>query len=233
MKANVTVSAHNNFSPSGFTRTDLLVSIAVVSLLGAVCFSALVRMRNEARLKLCSGNLKEVGKAVLAFAGDHAGTLPGLLHTPSGPSWWWYKDEIRKYIGLSGESSPLDRVFACPLDRGYSDPGPFWKNPRFNYTSYVFNGVTLLGTPNIAGWKLPSVSQPERTLMVMEWAAHGPLSWHRSRTGKANAPFYRDAESVVAFTDGHVNLTKIYFDGYNAAYTRDPIAGYNYKFSGK
>ena len=66
----------------------------------------------------------------------------------------------------------------------------------------------------------------------MEWAAHGPLSWHRSRTGKANAPFYRDAESVVAFTDGHVGLTRIYFDGFNAAFTRDPILGYSYKFSG-
>jgi hypothetical protein len=66
----------------------------------------------------------------------------------------------------------------------------------------------------------------------MEWVAHAPLSWHRSRTGKANAPFYCDAESVVAFTDGHVKLTKIYYDGYNAAYTRDPIPRYEYKYSG-
>ena len=66
----------------------------------------------------------------------------------------------------------------------------------------------------------------------MEWAAHAPLSWHRSKTGKANAPFYRDAESVVAFADGHVSFTKMYYDGYNAAYTRDPIPGYDYKYSG-
>jgi hypothetical protein len=207
--------------------------MAVVSLTAALCYAMLVKTRSEARLKVCSGNLKEVSRAILAFAGDHASMLPGLLHTPAGPSWWWYKDEIRSYTGLKGPSSPEDRLFACPLDRGYSDPGPFWKNPRFNYTSYVFNGVTLLGTPNIAGWKLSAVNQPARTLLVMEWSAHGPLSWHRSRTGKANTPFYRDAENVVGFTDGHVNLTKIYFDGYNAAYTRDPIGGYDYKFSGK
>jgi hypothetical protein len=92
----------------------------------------------------------------------------------------------------------------------------------------VFNGVTLYGTPNIAGWKLPNLQQPKRTLLVMEWVAHAPLSWHRSKTGKANAPL-PDAESVVAFADGHVNLTKIYYDGYNAAYTRDPIPGYEYQ----
>jgi prepilin-type processing-associated H-X9-DG protein len=216
-----------------FTRTDLLVIIAVLSALAAVVTVALTRSRSASRLKMCSKNLMEVGRAVLLFAKDHQETLPGLMRTAAGESWWWYKDEVKGYAGLNGASSPDDRVFACPMDRGYTDPMPFCKNPRFNYSSYVFNGVTLLGTPNIAGWKLSAVHQPARTLLVMEWAAHAPLSWHRSKTGKANAPFYSDAESVVAFADGHVSLTKIYYDGYNAAYTRDPIPGYQYKYSGK
>ena len=66
----------------------------------------------------------------------------------------------------------------------------------------------------------------------MEWTAHGPLSWHRSRTGRRNAPFYRDAESVVGFSDGHVALIPIYYDGHTAAYLRDPIPGYEYRYSG-
>ena len=66
----------------------------------------------------------------------------------------------------------------------------------------------------------------------MEWVAHAPLSWHRSRTGRANTPFYNDAESVVGFVDGRVALIKVYYDGLNAAYTRDPAPGYNYKYSG-
>lgn len=217
----------------GFTRTDLLVTTAVVALLCAIAVAVLTRQRSKARLQLCTDNLQKVGGAVLSFANDHGGTLPGMLRTEQGPSWWWYKNEIRGYTGLTGASSPEDRVFACPLDRGYSDPEPFSKNPRFNYSSYVFNGVTLLGVPNIAGWNLSEINGPSLTLTVMEWPAHGPLSWHRSKTGKANAPFYRDAQSVVAFADGHVSFTEIYFDGYNPAYTRDPIAGYSYKFSGK
>lgn len=221
------------FSLSAFSRTDLLAIVAVVSLLGAIGVVILVNQQRKARLLTCTDNLQKIGRAVLSFANDRAGTLPGMLHSDKGPSWWWYKDEIRSYTGLSGPSSPEDKLFACPLDRGYSDPGPFWKNPRFNFTSYVFNGVTLLGVPNIAGSKLSAINSPARTLTVMEWSAHGPLSWHRSRTGKANAPFYRDAESVVAFADGHVSFTKIYFDGFNPAYTRDPIPGYSYKFSGK
>ena len=207
--------------------------VAVICVLGSIAVVSLVKQQRKARLQLCTANLQQVGRAVLSFANDHGGALPGTIRSEKGPSWWWYKDEIRSYTGLSGASSPEDKLFACPLDRGYSDPGPFWKNPRFNYSSYVFNGVTLLGVPNIAGWKLSAINGPARTLTVMEWSAHGPLSWHRSRTGKSNAPFYRDAESVVAFADGHVSFTKIYFDGYNPAYTRDPIPGYSYKFSGK
>jgi prepilin-type processing-associated H-X9-DG protein len=62
--------------------------------------------------------------------------------------------------------------------------------------------------------------------------AHAPLSWHNSKTGKKNAPFYNDAESVVTFVDGHVAFIKIYYDGINPAFSRDPIGGYQYRNSG-
>jgi type II secretory pathway pseudopilin PulG len=212
----------------GFGRTDALATIAMVAVIAAIASVFLVKQKRAAQLQRCISNLQTINRGVLAFAKSHSDTLPGMLNTGKGPSWWWYKEEIKSYTNPND-----DRVFACPLDRGYSDPGPFYKNDRFNNTSYVFNGVTLLGAPNVAGWKLSAINAPDRTLTVMEWCAHGPLSWHRSRTGKANAPFYRDAESVVAFADGNVSLTKIYFDGFNPAYTRDPIAGYRYKFSGK
>ena len=51
--------------------------------------------------------------------------------------------------------------------------------------------------------------------------------------GSKNQPFYNDAESVVGFVDGHAGFIKIYYDGINAAYTRDPITGYDYKYSGE
>ncbi|MBM3839263.1 MAG: type II secretion system protein [Verrucomicrobia bacterium] len=217
----------------GFTRADLLVTLATCAVLAALVITPLNVARNKTRLKACTANLQQIGRAVLLYADDHKATLPGPTRAHPGDFWWWYKEQVKSYLGLTGASSPNDRVFACPADRGYSDPQPFCLSPRFDYGSYVFNGVTLLGAPNIAGWKLPAVNQPRRTLLLMEWAAHAPLSWHRSKTGKANAPFYCDAKSVVAFADGHAGLTKIYYDGYNAAYTRDPIPGYDYKYSGR
>jgi len=217
---------------SAFTLTDLLVTAAVISLLGAVAVAWGTAARDKSSLARCSANLQQVNRAVLSFCNDNHQTLPTLSPSDQRSLWWWYKEQVKRYAGLTGASSPNDKVFACPLDRGYSDQKPFCLSSRFDFGSYVFNGVTMQGVPNIAGWQLSSIAKPRRTLLTMEWTAHAPLSWHKSKTGKRNMPFYCDAQSVVAFVDGHVGLTKIYYDGYNAAYTQDPIDGYDYQYSG-
>lgn len=223
-------------SRRGFTPTDLLVTLAVLTLLAALVVPMFVRARAKSRLEQCTVNLKEVNRAVLEFAAAHDQTLPKMDGRPAPGGWWHYKEEVKGYLGLNGPPSPADKVFACPDDRGYGDGGdkplPFSRSKKHNFTSYVFNGVNLPGIPNIGGRTLDSIRFPDRTLLVMEWTAHAPLSWHHSLTRKANTPFYNDAESVVGFVDGHVILTKIFYDGMNAAYTRDPAPGYNYKYSG-
>jgi prepilin-type processing-associated H-X9-DG protein len=216
----------------GVTRTDLLAAMATASLLIAGVVLTLGAARSKSRLAICTANLQQVSAAISKFAAENNQTLPTAVPGETGSPWWWYKEQVKRYVGLSGPSSPSDLVFACPEDRGYSDPIPFHRSSRFDFSSYVFNGVTLPGMPNIAGWQVASIKQPRKTLLVMEWTAHAPLSWHRSRTGPRNQPFYSDAQSVVAFVDGHVSFSKIYYDGYNAAYTQDPISGYDYQYSG-
>jgi type II secretory pathway pseudopilin PulG len=216
-----------------FTRLELVVTITVLAVLTAVAFKSVAHLRERQQLAICTANLMQIDRAVLLYAKEHGDRLPDSVSAGQGDLWWWYKEKVKGYAGLTGASSVNDRVFACPGDRGYSDPRPFCKTARFDYSSYVFNGVQLLGAPNIAGWQVPSIQDPQRTLLVMEWSAHAPLSWHHSRTGKANAPFYCDAESVLGFVDGHVRFSRIYYDGYTPAFTRDPIPGYDYKYSGK
>ena len=220
---------------AAFTLTDLLLVIAAVLLLAALLVPVIGKTRAKTRLAQCISNLQQVNHAVLLYAEDNRKTLP-LTNSPAPGGWWYYKEQVKGYVGLTGRSSAKDQMFACPNDRGYAPagekPDPFCRNEKYVYTSYVFNGVNLPGVPNIAGREIASIKAPDQTLLVMEWTAHAPLSWHRSRTGSANSPFYDGAESVVAFVDGHVNLTKIYYDGCNAAFTRDPIPGYDYKYSG-
>lgn len=218
---------------AAFTRADALVLVAVVSVLGAAVLAVLNRQRQATHLARCVDNLGQVSKAILAYANEHDGTLPDTPPNPPGELWWWYKEQVKSYVGLSGASSAEDRVFACPDDRGYSEPQPFHRSARFDFGSYVFNGVNLPGMPNIAGQRLDAIRTPMRTLLIMEWTAHAPLSWHRSRTGRQNLPFYNDAESLLGFVDGHVRLAPVHYDGYTAAFTRDPPSRYEYQYSGR
>jgi competence protein ComGC len=217
--------------PGGFALPDLLLVLAALALVAAVTVPMLKKQRHESHRATCTWNLKEVTRAVLKYGEEHSDTLPKETSRRGG-IWWWYKEDVKQHVGLTGKSSPADKVFACPDDRGYDEPGPFWRNEKFDFGSYNFNGVTVPGVPHIAGRTISSIVDPHRTLLMMEWTAHGPLSWHNSRTGKKNAPFYDDAESVVGFVDGHVDFIKIQYDGINPAYTRDPGPGYRYKYSG-
>lgn len=217
-------------SAGAFAFPDLLLVMAVLMLLLAMALPMWLNARARGRQAVCQSNLQNVSGALLNFA-ESEGYLPQEQPGMKGALWWFYKDLVKAELGLTGLSSPADKVFACPDDRGYEDKRPFRSLAKFNYGSYVFNGVNLPGIPNIAGRAPSAIKAPEKTLLVMEWTAHAPLSWHRSLTGKKNHPFYNSAESMVGFVDGHVDFIPIYYDGMNAAYTRDPIPGYNYKYS--
>jgi type II secretory pathway pseudopilin PulG len=215
----------------GFTFPDFLVVVGVLAVLTAVVIPTLGRMRSNARRTQCIANLHEVNRAVLSYAREHSDRLP-LVTNAMKMTWWNYKELVKGHLGLVGPSSPRERVFACPNDRGYDEAGPFCKSSKFDYQSYTFNGVNVPGMPNIAGREVSSIKYPARTLLMMEWTAHAPLSWHDSKTGDANHPFYNNALNVVGFVDGHVKYIPIYYDGINAAHTRDPVAGYEYQYSG-
>ncbi len=218
---------------AAFTFPDLLVVIAISLVLAALVLPVLARSNAKSKQAWCINNLKDINKAVLLYAEENKDSLPVNDPKSTKPIWWWYKELVKAYVGLSGPSSPKDKKFACPNDRGFTDPVPFRFSERFDYNSYVFNGINLPGIPNLAGKQVSSVKNPARTLLTMEFPAHAPYSWHTSRTGTKNYPFYKDAENVVGFVDGRVKFIKIYYDGMNAAYTQDPIPGYEYQYSGE
>jgi prepilin-type processing-associated H-X9-DG protein len=215
-----------------FTLPDLLVVVAALALLAAIALPILGHTTANSRKAQCNNNLRQVNTAVDMYQREHKGVLPILAPSSGRDTWWGYKELVKGYAGIQGPSSPRDRVFACPSDRGYDEAGPFYLTKKSDYQSYVFNGVNMPGVPNIAGWPVSSVKNPAKTLLTMEWTAHAPLSWHNSRTGDRNHPFYNDAQSMVGFVDGHVSYIRIYYDGVNPAYTRDPLPGYEYRYSG-
>ena len=61
----------------GFTLVELLVVISIIALLLTLLVPALGRIGEKARQVKCKGNLRLIGQAMIAFADDHNGRLPG------------------------------------------------------------------------------------------------------------------------------------------------------------
>jgi prepilin-type N-terminal cleavage/methylation domain-containing protein/prepilin-type processing-associated H-X9-DG protein len=64
-------------SGHGFTLVELLVVIGIIALLIAVLLPALNRAREKARQVQCLSNMKQLSNAVIMFAGEHKGFMPG------------------------------------------------------------------------------------------------------------------------------------------------------------
>src|SRR5437867_4948007 len=105
----------------GFSLPDLPVVVSVLSVLATIVVPLLARNRAQSRLAQCMGNLQQVNRAVLLYANDAQGRLPSLQNSPAPGAWWFYKEQVKGYLGLSGPSSPQDKVFGFPDDRGYGD----------------------------------------------------------------------------------------------------------------
>jgi prepilin-type processing-associated H-X9-DG protein len=119
---------------------------------------------------------------------------------------------------------------------------------KFEYSSYAFNGgddstltvsnanISLTATiRGLDGIKLSSVKHPGRTVLVAEYPAMLPYSWHDpSSHGVAYADgwMYSDSKNVVSFVDGHVSYIKMYLNITNSlAKFYNPPAGYEYQWS--
>lgn len=61
----------------GFSLTELLVVIAIVAVLAAITISSAAYMREKAKLAVTTQALKGIGVAVLAYASENNGQLPG------------------------------------------------------------------------------------------------------------------------------------------------------------
>lgn len=210
----------------GFTLIELLVVVAIIAVLAALLLPALSRAKASAQRTACISNLKQVNLALHLYAQDFDDSLP-VLPTPNpypNGVGAYYKELVKGYLGLTGPPSPEEKVFACP-----SDP-ELHLQLSHACTSYAFSGYEVGPTdlPRITGKKLGAIKNPTKAVLAGEVTAFFGGSWHPVR--KAT---YRDAKNVVSFVDGHTGFIKIYWDGASPPTTYEPVAGYDYSWSGE
>jgi len=229
----------------GFTLLELLLVLATIATLAALLLPAIGRAKAKAQRPVCMNNLRQIGLGIRMYADDSGGAFPPPKNNGPPNAFVAYTKIMKGYLGASSEPAKL---FACPADTFHWDydehafvSQSLHLQSRYSYSSYAFNGGNfpmgkppIVRWPGIAGQKLGSVKEPAKIVLVSEFPALLPYSWHQ-RAGTSG--HFNNAQDMVGFVDGHVSFIKMYWDSSvtNAHYETwqyNPPAGYAYKWSG-
>src|SRR3989442_772308 len=103
---------------AAFTLNELLVVIAIIGVLASLLLPALSKAKSTPGRTACTSNLRQVNLALRLYVDDNDDRLPELSEPNSYPNGVgaFYKELIKSYAGLTGPSSPKDKVFICPAD---------------------------------------------------------------------------------------------------------------------
>lgn len=100
---------------NAFTIVELLIVIVIISLLAAMILPALGKAKEKARKSSCLGNLRQLGVAVMAYAGNNADFLPMAVRVGTDPE---DPKSISNMLDMQSK-----KAFECPGDSDKSYDG--------------------------------------------------------------------------------------------------------------
>ncbi|MBV9865901.1 MAG: DUF1559 domain-containing protein [Abitibacteriaceae bacterium] len=195
----------------GFTLIEILVVIAILSLLAAILFPVFSRARESARRTSCASNLKQLGMAFMQYTQDSDERLPLATDGGNGgskvPGGWVYFDTwpysgTQHFDVTRGNVYPYvknPQVYICPSDTYGSDSGDSYAYNACMTASTLsqpHNGKNLAVFPDTSIWMLlseESMGCCDSTDDGFEYPGNTFSSRH---LGGSN----------IAFLDGHVKF---------------------------
>lgn len=202
----------------GFTISEMVVSLAIISILVALLLTAISSIKERANIIKRAANMRAIANASLLYSVDNEGNLPYLCGDSSG-AWvspFWY-ESITPYmpkmplvtsINSSGNALLKNSAFVCPLV-------PQGKHSGVDYGGN--SGVFFIPSesPNKNPLKLSAIPNPASVVFATssELRGKGEASWFISSRAYVNHP---DSASIIpsgrwtrhpfiaaVFVDGH------------------------------
>ena len=207
---------------SGFTLVELLVVVAILSLLLTLLMPTLSRAKEIARRALCMVNCRHLVTAVQVYANDHDDITPPSSAELDGSypprDKWWYQpyilgDYIGEEIDKDGDgvgTPPKGSMIRCPSPNIYIPP---WSSKPRPESSWIGYNETLGYSQKFRenrtdlfyhGPPLTDFENPATVTLFQDSPSSSYLYSSKGIGGDWNAPDYRhDGGSNFGFADGH------------------------------
>lgn len=200
-----------NSRKRAFTLVEILVVIAIVSLLAALVLSVFSRARNSARTTTCASNLKQIGLAFRLYTEDYRGRYPNFDIAGNTDCGW--AEQIYPYVRATAIFSCSSFAYGefrpgCPA----SEPTTNAEFPFYNWDgSYNYNFISGPG----GRFSEARMRRPSETILFCDGqgkrGSYSKLEGGGSINGVPIDP--RDFSELgnrhnygsnVAYADGHV-----------------------------
>jgi prepilin-type processing-associated H-X9-DG protein len=183
-----------------FTRTQLIVVVAAVSLLAVIALAAISAAKSYAMQNNCANQLKSIAVAFRVWEGDNSDRFPMQAYTNEfgAPQFATASNAFRYFQVMSNElSNPL--ILICPADKKRTPAKDFWSDFNGSHISYFigldaddkFPHRFLTGDSNMTNGTAPIDG-------IMELTATQPGGWTKERHGSGGN---------IALSDGSVEQT--------------------------
>ncbi len=215
-----------NKGKKGFSLIELLVTIAIVAALAALLLPAIGLVRKNGDRSKTASNLRQVGVALISYAGDHQQMLPEAhgsvpyKTSPGATDEVAWQQQLDPYIGFTGESDQTTgarKVFTAPSSVDYGTKRGLNSFFIGSYAAGYANGST--GSQLVTGGlQLQKVTMPSMHIMAGEMGNKGQFT-----DDDADKDDYRDNNPAFGSKDPDRIVQILFADGHVAGYKKfDP-----------
>lgn len=205
--------------PTGFSLLELLVAISVVAIIAGLAIVSMPKVRNTSDRVAAAASMRAIGTAILSYANDNHGKLPGPLYYSQGPR---YKKDVPGLLGYYlwsylGSPEPASSWQEC---EAINNPAYLSKRPSETSPAYIVQrNVYMPGQSGVSPFGYPAKESPLSMNALMEynlreeWALQDldqehpdVATWNKSNL--VSEPVHGDVRMTLFF-DWHVEAVPV------------------------